>query len=469
MIPAILLVVSVVVAILAVGRVRSQDSGLASDSALAVLTTVALALAVLSTLTTAHLLFGPAVALAAGAGIGALVGVPALLARRTPRALTPPSPRGAPLPRALLILAVVGGGIAAYVVVSRLARRPDGEWDAFAFWNLRARLFQRASGDLTVVFSPDMAGSHPDYPLLVSGLVAFGETLLGDGSSAPSAVVALLFGALAVAGIVAVLRPRRGAAVAIVAALAFLATPHVLREISWRYADIPLGALLLLAVGWLLSAHERPAGARSAIVLAGICTSLGAWTKNEGAVHVLAVGLALIALPPVGISRRAALGRYLMGAAPFLVVLVAFKLGLAPQNDLVAGTDGSSALARLTDPARYVEIGKTWFAEIARFSHWNFILPAAMLVAIGGRARGRAVAATGVVVLSVAAAYAAVYVLTPQDLVWHLRHSIDRLHFHIYPTLLVLAALRGLPRPPVVQAESEAETGPRLPVPSPPP
>ena len=139
-----------------------------------------------------------------------------------------------------------------------------------------------------------------------------------------------------------------------------------------------------------------------------------------------------------------------------LAVLVAFKVGIAPPNDLVAGTSGSTALGRLTDASRYGVVFSHWFAEVTRFSHWSFLLPIAMTLAVVGRRRDAASFGVGAVLLLVAAAYTAVYVLTPHDLVWHLRTSIDRLHLHLYPALLVLVALRVTPRPRSDAAATES-------------
>jgi hypothetical protein len=47
---------------------------------------------------------------------------------------------------------------------------------------------------------------------------------------------------------------------------------------------------------------------------------------------------------------------FVVGAAPILLLVAYFKVYLAPSNDLFAGSAELSLLARLTSPARYVQI-----------------------------------------------------------------------------------------------------------------
>jgi len=444
---------------LAVGRILRADARPAAEPTLLGATALVIGLAFLSTGATARLLF-PTVGTAAW--LTACLGVLALgaFATRRDRGSTtgrlhaPPAvPGGVHRRRAFVALAIVGGAAAASIAVARLVRAPDGAWDAFGFWNLRARLFLRAPGDLALAFSPEMAATHPDYPLLIPGLVAFGGGLLGDGSTLPSAVVAALFGALAAVGLAGAVGPRRGREVAVVATLLFLAMPHVARQVSWRYADVPLAALLVLACGWLASAHERPEGARSAVVFVGVLGSIAAWTKNEGIVVLGALGASLVVRPPAGLPRRQALRRFAAGAAPMVAVLVAFKLALAPPNDLFEASSAGSVLDRLARPSRIVMIAAAWLDEVVSTARWNLLLPAVLLAAALGRVRGGATTGVAVVVASIAAAYVLVYVLTPHALPQHLDTSIERLQMHLVPALVLLAALRVAPpvrrtRPP---------------------
>src|SRR5579872_43185 len=48
---------------------------------------------------------------------------------------------------------------------------PQGNWDAWAIWNLRAK-FLAAPGMAARAWSPMLSATHPEYPLLLSGFIA---------------------------------------------------------------------------------------------------------------------------------------------------------------------------------------------------------------------------------------------------------------------------------------------------------
>jgi hypothetical protein len=442
---------SAAAATLVVRGARRTYPGRHAESILAGLTGVAVAIGFLSAGATARLLFGVPALVAWAVAVAA---VAFAWTRKAPRGIPPrPNVQGPRTSRGVLAVFAAGVALGTYVVVTRLVRVPDGEWDAVAFWALRARLFHTAHGDLATVFSTEMPGSHPDYPLMLPGAIAWGGMAFGDASSLASALPALVFGAIAVVGLFAAAAGRRGVVPACLATTALLAAPHFARQLSWRYADVQVAALLLLACGWLVAAHERPEGARGSLALAGLCASLGAWSKNDGAAHLVALALVAGAMPPPGLSRRAAWTRFAAGAAPFTALLLVFKATLAPANDLVEESTLGGALSRVADPSRYLAVARELLSEVVRTSHWNLLLPAAVLVAALGRTRTRGTRAVALVVGAVALAYVAVYVLTPKGLELHLRTSLERLLMHLYPSLLLLAALRAAPgdvaEPPV--------------------
>jgi len=455
----LLLVVAGVLASAVVRRTAGGDAGPAAGSLLRSLTVFAFALGVVSVGTSAMLLFAAAGSIAGRIALPLLFVLSILasisfLRERKARAAT--RPLAAPRPRTrgsrrVLVLVAIATLAAGALVVKRLLRHPDGEWDAVGIWSLRARLLHRAAGDASVAFAPEMPGSHPDYPLMLQGLIAAGWTLTGDGVVWVSGAIALMFGALTAAALGAGVAACRGTAVASLSVLAWLATPHVLREIAWRYADIPLSAFVVLSLGWLAAAYDGRSGVRSGVALAGTCASLAAWTKNEGIVPLLATGGVLLLRPPPGLPRVRALRTYALAALPFLAVLLAFKIGIAPENDLVSRTDAQGVLERLQDPSRYALIARSAFDEITRSSNWNSLFPiaivASVLAAVVGAPRGgHALRAVGAAVLLVAGGYFTVYVLTPQRLAWHLETSLDRLLLQLWPSLLLLVAL-GVPGP----------------------
>jgi hypothetical protein len=386
-----------------------------------------------------------------------------------PKAHEPPPPPLAPRgPGARWPLgAVLVGALAAIGVsfVLRVIAEPNGHWDAFAFWNERARMLLRAGRDPDVVFSARTFGSHPDYPLHVSGAVALGWWGLGEHVWWWPAVVAGFFLAVLAAATGAWAAKERGTAAGCVAVLVLLAAPHVTACASWQYADVPLAALVALAFAWAREAWLGPAeAAGGALVLSGACAGLAAWTKNEGWVALIALGVGVVARPPHATTRARAAARFLAGAAPFALVTLAFKATLVPPNDIVSGASQPGAWRAVFDLSRYGTIALAFLEEPFRWSHWSYLFPAVLVVALLPR-RGPARPGAGaawLALLLATLAYGGVYVMTPHRLDWHLESSLHRLLLHLWPAVVVLALARAWP---VLAGAGDGavQTGDRLP------
>lgn len=310
------------------------------------------------------------------------------------------------------------------LLAEHLVRYPDGGWDARAIWSLRARhLFFDAR---RAAFAPELGLNHPDYPLLLPQLVADGFRAAGGLSPWAHALPAFVFAALLVALLASGATVLTTPATGLLAGLALLGTPALLQLSLTECADVPLAAFLLGAVVLL---HWRDDF--RALVLAGCLASLGAWTKNEGLLYLLALAVALAA------SRRR-VASFLLGALPVLALLLCFKLKVAPPNDLAGDTTAREVLRRLAEPLRWAAIGRALVSRLWLFESWGLAVPAAALLLAARRRAGFA----GHALLLLLAVIVAIYLATPRDLVEHMRTSLDRLLFQLAPCLLLAAALR---------------------------
>src|SRR5438270_558631 len=148
---------------------------------------------------------------------------------------------------------------------------------------------------------------------------------------------------------------RRGPAIGLAAALLLVGRPELL-TLAWnQYADVKLAMLLLVAVA--LAVEER-------FALAGLAAGLCAFTKNEGAIELAALFLAVLLVA----GRRAAV-RFALGAAAPVALLAWFKLRWAPPNDLVAQTRLGDVLR--SAPRRIGIVARGVALEALDFSHWG--------------------------------------------------------------------------------------------------
>ena len=342
-------------------------------------------------------------------------------------------------PKALLIVALTAAGV---YFVAAAATIPHGTWDAWAIWNARARFFFRGyPGAWMEAFSPALSWSHPDYPLLVPLSVARAWTYIGG----EHVTVPILLGATFCTGIVttAAISVRRTATGwrGVLTAVMILASPVFLAYGATQCADIPLAFYVLttcVLVGRATEAGSRPAW----WAVAGVAAGLAAWTKNEG-MFFAAIVFVVCAAWSYRSNRWRGLARIaplLGGAAPILAALVIFKLFFAPPNDLMAAQSIGHVLSNLGNVDRLqivaAAVGKElWFGG----ANLVGVLPIlAMFVLATGITRP--VPPGPMLGLGISAAVIAadilVYILTPQDLVWHLSTSVQRVVLQIFPVLV---------------------------------
>jgi len=200
-----------------------------------------------------------------------------------------------------------------------------------------------------------------------------------------------------------------------------------------------------------LHLHDRLAKggveSRGTLALAGLAAGFAAWTKNEGVLFLLAILLARMWLTSRQSSplRRpiSQIAPTLLAVAPIFTLIVVFKCAIAPPGDLFS--DPAIMLHKLSDPSRYWAVLKWYGRELIRFGEWWLIpLPIVMLVLYFLLRRNIAseeketVRASAVALILTLAGFFFIYLITPRDIYWHLRFSLNRLFLHLWPSAIFL-------------------------------
>lgn len=311
--------------------------------------------------------------------------------------------------------------IAAYARFALIAR--PWEWDFWAIWGWKGRQFLEAGGVAwKLLQQPWNDFAHPDYPLLAPLNYAFTAILHGSWDDRWMGAHSIAFG-VAFWLIVRTLAEEEtgrwlGSAVAMAAA-SFVATHYV------GLAEGPLiacgGAGLLMLRRGLL--RDDAIAFRHGAILMGLAAS----SKNEGeALLAAAVGALVLS----GTFRRVVrLWPAVAIVAPWLVLRALYHLA----TDLATGPVSARAAARLAQPM------VLWAALAERFGDgWLWLAIVVAFAVAPGRRRERFLAAAVAIQFVF---YVGSYVVTPNDLFWHIATSWLRLTRQVLVPAMFAAAM----------------------------
>ncbi len=260
---------------------------------------------------------------------------------------------------------------------------PHGGWDAWAIWNLRARFLFRGGDRWVEGFNQLINWSHPDYPLLIPGLIARCWKYIGFDTVAIPIIVSMFFTFIVVGLIVSSLSILRSNGQGLLAGIVLLSNPNFIINGTYQCADIPLGFFFLATI--ILTFLQRKYSAKDyrLVVLAGMMAGFAAWTKNEGILFIILFIISgfIVYFPKEG--WRAYLQEMLyftIGLAPILMVIIYFKIQIAPPNDLIASQGFYPTLVRLLDPQRYIQTFEAFVPNLLQLGGMSYKISLLLLI-----------------------------------------------------------------------------------------
>ena len=323
------------------------------------------------------------------------------------------------------------------------AGSPAGGWDAFSIWTQRARFFYLCPEEWTRAFDPAMEWSHPEYPNLLPGLIAYGWLPEGRCLALSPVAVAVMTQVAKLLLIVGLTQAAYPSTVwAWVFGIYYATIPQEwTQEEAWQYADRPLAVFLLGGIGCLALARRQPR--QSWFFLAGLFWGAAGFCKDEGkaALVILGIGalLAIVCSLCHGGGWRAVgnLGLLALGLAPGIGSLalqwayspVPTKLIELMTIDPLRDTGRTSVILHyLLNRLDHPQWGGMW---------WGCGLALATLAPWLRRCELWLLVVFPMIQLSV---YLLIFQLTPQPLAWHLESALPRLLFHISPIIFLAAS-----------------------------
>lgn len=343
----------------------------------------------------------------------------------------------------VLVALVAGYG---WVFIRWCEDRPLGSFDGMAIWTYRALQWFRADGAFLETVAR-LVESKPGYPLLVPGLVTAQYTLWGEETTVIPVATGWFFVIPLAAACLLAVRRWAPAGLGLAAAALLMSTPLVWGSAFAQGADLALASLTLVAAFGLVEL-ARPGDRPSAPAwLVGFFLGLMVWTKNEGMflAPILVVVTAVAAWLDGRRPKLRPLAELVLGASPGVLATFAFKHVWAPAPE-VGRFLGAGFVERLSDPERW-RVVIAAFAEravpLAGDGIWGATVLALTIVLGVAVARGglRGESWTAWVYAAAAAAFLGfdlvVYLVTPDELGWHLSTSLDRLLMQALPLAVV--------------------------------
>jgi hypothetical protein len=280
-----------------------------------------------------------------------------------------------------------GGGVLAaallagpfLVLMAAAAVQPLRATDAFADWALKAKMLYSHGGLFTGAIDSRVLGegayrfTHPEYPLGIPSLEAFGFHAMGEVNAQVVHVqFVLLFGAF-LAAAWALLRPRVDPVVLAAGLGATLLLPDLRTQLLSAYADVPLACFWVASAVamalWL--AGDGP----DRLALATLFAAAALGTKGEGIVFTVVL-LALAAAALLLQRRPRALRSF--GIAAGLCVLAALPWQLYLHRHGLSDRDISPSITRMAHQTDNISLAVRKLTPLLLSGRWMATVPLAV-------------------------------------------------------------------------------------------
>lgn len=348
----------------------------------------------------------------------------------------------------ILLLCPIAIGYGLYAIGTDVLVFPTLEWDAFAIWQLKAKmlatfpLYPRPA----YFFDVRLSYSHLRYPLLwpmiCAGIDAANQSLREGLGKIPAYLFYLGTG-ICIYGTV---RRSRGRTAAIIAAGLVLTAPVVYRYGGSGTAEMALTAFYTASIICILRWQQEQRWGD--LILCGLFSAAMAWTKNEGQALALINAIVILVLSPRPLGRKNILAVLAFAG----IVLVLFIPWLIYIHPLPRSDEDYANRLNLYEMSTHLyrlpAIAWAMITEVVNFKDWGifWILLAALAALERGSPTSRTIRTLWVLLILQALVYFPPYIVANWDLDELLPATVDRLFMHMMPAAALLIGLLW-PRP----------------------
>lgn len=322
-------------------------------------------------------------------------------------------------------------------------KEPHGLWDAWNYWNLKAKFISKAPNEWPAIFHQMISEDfHVDYPLLQTGFIARCWRGLQNDPVWVPILLAYTFTFCTIGLLASAIGHFTNNTRGLVAGLIMLATPFFMVMGDSQYADNTVGFFYLATIVLLTFARNEKETDPKLYIAVGITAGLSAWSKNEGLLFITCLFASQLTLvftkKPITLFHE--LKYILIGALPILLLIFYYKTSIAPPNDIVSA-QGESTLVKLKDITRYSTILEWHMQTFSTFGKWFMnpwwlFLGAIVYKGINLKKYNTSNLTNLTLIILMVLGFFMIYVITPLPLIFHLSTSIHRLFFQLFPSFI---------------------------------
>ncbi|WP_432797524.1 hypothetical protein [Poriferisphaera sp. WC338] len=314
---------------------------------------------------------------------------------------------------------------------------PIGYWDSWTMWHLKPQAIYWLPDPLTYIAQES---SHGDYPLLQSLLIArlwfyadYDSILIFHGLSYLNLIIipALIIGYLA---------QTKNLSTALIAGFTCFASPVLINQSGWLYADITLSLTMTATLIMLLLAVKDRFTSTPLLFLFGMMCAIPAGIKNEGIAFSFFITIAFLTTAAIVLPVKHAFKSstiYALGLLPIGLTTLYFKAAYTPESDILHNRDFSTIADTLFDSSRYQIILQT----LSKYFTFAYSLPLliaiVLLLIFAGIDRRKHHLLPSILCLFIFIAmpttYFLIYLTSSNDLTWYVNSSMPRLMLQLYP------------------------------------
>lgn len=314
------------------------------------------------------------------------------------------------------------------ILISRQV--PYGGGDAIAIWNLKAKLIFLENGKYwRSILSSIIFWTHPDYPFLLPGLIAFLWKLAGGSVFSVPQYLSIFITMSIVVVLFFAIKKKNGFLSAFFGELVLVSTPFFLTSGVSQYADVPISLFLLLSLIFF---------SKKKFLAAGIFSGLAAYVKNEGLIFSFAAvaSLFIFFLFQKNLKKNIKnIFLFLYGCAPIIFSVVAFKFLSNSESSYVLQSL-SGIIFKIFDYKRHLIIIERFAFGITSFGEWRINpLPFIGLLIFFSK---KSLSQINLQLLIILFLYYFIYLITPYNLSWQLDTSFNRLLIQLWPSVIYL-------------------------------